>query len=448
MAGTAQRYTAVAIVLHWAIAFAILLNIPLGFWMHLETEHGNTTDSVFRAFQLHKSIGLTVLALSLVRLGWRLANPPPPLPEHMPGWERFVSKATHWAFYALMIGLPLSGWLYVSAGWSHENNAPLAVPTYYFGLFRVPALFGLSQAANDVRASAADAAFIAHYVMAYSAIALAAMHVAAALKHHFFDRDEVLAHMVPGLRAPFETEARPKNGARLAVLGFGLGVTTVAACAAVFAAIGFVTAPRTTAPPPANIEATTPETAPTAPTQEGVAVGEPGAVQSNVWRVDRRSSTIGFAYTYTDDNGDTPCTGRFSTWRADIRFDPNDLEHSSAVVTIQTGSARTGIEAHDNALPAPGWFNAATFPAATFRTTRIRATGDGRYEARGDLTIRGETRHVTMPFTLRIDGDHASMNGTVTIDRKDFDIGDPGGGDDLISREIQINVRVDATRAA
>ena len=77
MAARAQRYTAVAIVLHWAIAVAILFMIPMGLWMHESSEHGDVSAQLFRAYQLHKSIGLTVLALSLVRLGWRLLNPPP-----------------------------------------------------------------------------------------------------------------------------------------------------------------------------------------------------------------------------------------------------------------------------------------------------------------------------------------------------------------------------------
>ena len=79
MSAHVQRYTAVAVVLHWAIASAIALMIPLGFWMHQQSEHGVVGDGLFQAYQLHKSIGLTVLALSIVRLGWRLANPPPPL---------------------------------------------------------------------------------------------------------------------------------------------------------------------------------------------------------------------------------------------------------------------------------------------------------------------------------------------------------------------------------
>lgn len=441
MSERAQRYTAVAIVLHWAIAAAIFFMLPLGFWMHFQAEDGNTSQGVFQAYQLHKSVGLTILALSLVRLGWRLLNPPPALPPHMPGWERLAAKATHWLFYALMIGLPLSGWLYVSAGWSIHDDAPLAVPTRWFGLFEVPHLFGLDGAERDVREGAADIAFNAHAILAYAAIGLAALHIAAALKHHFFDRDAVLAHMVPGLRAPGETGQAPRNLARLATLGGGLALLSVAAVALGFSVAEFSS--RAAPPTPYTIEIAAPE-APSGP-EAALIPDDPGAAAGVTrWRVDQRSSTINFAYVYEDESGATDFSGRFARWRADIRFNPDDLDGSSVVVTIETASAITGIAAHDGALPGPEWFDAAAHPVATFRSTRFRAR-DGGYVVDGDLTIRGETRNVAMPFRLTIEGDRAAATGTIEIDRRDFGIGE-GSGDDLISREIAISWRVDADR--
>jgi cytochrome b561/polyisoprenoid-binding protein YceI len=448
MAVTAQRYTAVAIVLHWAIAFAIAFMIPLGFWMYIQAENRVATEDVFRAFQLHKSIGLTVLALSLVRLGWRLANPPPPLPDHMPAWERFVAKATHWAFYALTIGLPLSGWLYVSAGWSIHENEPLPVPTHYFGLFTVPHLFDLQSASVDVREGAAEAAFTAHWVMAYTMIGLAALHTLAALKHHIFDRDLVLAHMVPGLRAPFETEAPPKNPGRLAVLGFGLSLSAVALAAALFALFGSgggAPAPQQQstieiAEPGAPAPATTPSAEPNA-----IAPAPDGAAPA--WRVNAASSSIGFAFSLDDGSGASRVQGRFTRWRADIRFDPANLDRSSALVTIETASATTGVSAQDSALPTAPWFDAASHPTATFRASEFRRRGQG-YEARGTLTIKGRDRNVGLPFTLIIDGDTAVMNGTITIDRRDFDIGEDTEADEMVSRDVEVTVRVEATRAS
>ncbi|MEQ1809203.1 MAG: cytochrome b/b6 domain-containing protein [Terricaulis sp.] len=446
MAARAQRYTAVAIVLHWAIAVAILFMIPMGLWMHESAEHGDVSARLFSAYQLHKSIGLTVLALSLVRLGWRLMNPPPPMPAHMPGWERFIAVATHWAFYALMIGLPLSGWLYVSTGWSIHDEAPLPVATHWFGLFQVPALFGLNQADLGVREDAAEAALTAHAYLAYAALGLAALHVAAALKHQFFDRDEVLAHMVPGLRAPNETEAAPKNPARLAVIGAGLSLVLVALAAASFTLLsgGAATPPQSQS----TFEVVeTPGTTTEALATTTTAPPPVAAGQASAWRVNAQRSSIAFAFSMDDGSGDqSRIEGQFARWRADIRFDPSDLENSAVSVTIETASASDGIASHDAYMRDTGWFDSSAHPTATFRATDFRRRGEG-YEARGELTIKGRGRDVRLPFTLTINGDNATMNGTVAIDREEFDLGKDVEGSDMISRNVDVTIRVQATRS-
>lgn len=455
MAVTAQRYKAVAIVLHWAIAAAILFMIPLGFWMHGRAEDGDVSSHVFRAFQLHKSIGLTVLALSLVRLGWRLMNPPPPMPEHMPGWERFVAVATHWVFYGLMIGLPLSGWLYVSTGWSIHDDAPLPVATHWFGLIQVPALFGLNTADIDVREAAAESAFTAHYVLAYAAIGLVALHVLAALKHHLFDKDDVLAHMIPGLRAPFEKQAPPKNPVRLAVIGVGLSLVVVLLAAASFAVLG---GERAAAPqgqstfdvvedqPPATTPATTPAITPATTPEAPVATPAAPAQISSTWQVNAAQSAIRFGFDMDDGSGaSSRIEGRFARWRADIRFDPADLPNSAVTVTIETGSASDGVASHDAYMRDTGWFDTTAHPTASFRSTDFRRRGDS-YEARGTLTIKGRDRNETLPFTLIINGDTAVMNGTIALDREDFDLGKDVEGSEMISRNVDVTIRVQATR--
>lgn len=421
-----------------------MLMIPLGWWMSDRAEAGVVSDGVFRAYQMHKSIGLTVLALSVFRLGWRIANPPPPLPPHMPGWERLVAKATHWAFYALMISLPLAGWLYVSTGWSANDDQPLLVSTRWFGLFVVPHLFGLPGASEDLRAAVADASISAHSFLAWGAIVLAAFHAAAALKHHVFDRDEVLSHMVPGLKPPFQTEAPPKDPVRLAILGGGLSLIAVALVAALFA-WSDMTGGTVAAPQEQSTFAVTDET-PATPTPVAAAPAAPAP--ANVWRVDTRTSSIGFGFTYTDDvNGEARFNGRFTRWRADIVFNPDDLPGSSANVRIDTASATDGVAMHDRALPGPEWFDSAAHPEAVFRTRAITSLGGASYRAEGDLTIRGRTRNVSLPFTLNIDGDRAAMDGRTSIDRRDFDIGKDTEADDSISREIEISIHVEATRA-
>src|SRR5262249_15144815 len=109
-AGGRSTYSAVAIGLHWLIAALMLTNIGLA-WYFTNLKG----PAEVAPLALHKSIGITVLLLTLLRIGWRLVNPPPPLPDHMAAWERWAAKGTHYLFYLLMLGMPLSGWAMVSA---------------------------------------------------------------------------------------------------------------------------------------------------------------------------------------------------------------------------------------------------------------------------------------------------------------------------------------------
>lgn len=435
MPAPAQRYAAIAIVLHWAIAFSIALLIPLGWWMSEQAEDGVVSDALFQAYQLHKSIGLTVLALSLTQLGWRIAHPPPPLPDHMPAWERIGAHAAHWGLYVLMLALPLTGWLYVSAGWSEHDDAPLHVTTRWFGLFVVPDLFGLPNTGADVREEVADAAMDAHEVLAWGAIILAGLHAAAALKHHVINRDNVLTLMVPGLRQLGGGEPAPKNPLRLAILGSGFALTFAGLAAALFALANLGPGPQAQS----QIEIAAP-----AETMEEEWIVDPNAPPA--WRVDPRASSIGFAFAYDDGQTATRFVGRFTRWRADIRFDPNDLAASRATVTIETASATDGVAMHDRALPGPDWFNAEAHPTATFRASEFRHLGGDAYEARGELIIRSQTRDFTLPFTLVITGDRAVMTSSSQLDRHDFDIGKSSDADDMISRDIDLAIRVEAVR--
>jgi cytochrome b561 len=187
---TALRYGGVAIVLHWTIAAAILFMFWLGPYM---ADLPETDPLQFPLFQLHKSIGLTILVLSLVRLVWRLVNPLPALPPRMSNWERITARAVHRLFYFFMIAVPLLGWATVS-------SAPLGVPTMWFGLFEWPHLWFLSDLPRAEKRIVEPSLMTAHGVLAFTMMGLVALHVAAALKHHFIDRDNVLKHMLSWTR--------------------------------------------------------------------------------------------------------------------------------------------------------------------------------------------------------------------------------------------------------
>jgi cytochrome b561 len=196
-----SRYSRVAIFLHWTIGLAIIGMVPLGWWMSDNVSDPSKAALVFRLFQLHKSIGLTILVLSVLRLLWRLTHRFPPLPDHMPGWEKAAARVSHILLYVVMLVMPITGWIYVSAGWNSSMNMPFQVPTLWFGLFQWPHLPGLAEASDATRAAAASNAMAVHSALAWGAVALVALHFAAALKHHFYDRDSVLVGMLPILKS-------------------------------------------------------------------------------------------------------------------------------------------------------------------------------------------------------------------------------------------------------
>ncbi|WP_372810413.1 cytochrome b, partial [Litorivivens sp.] len=203
------RYNRVAIAFHWLIAALIIINLGLGWWMGDALNDSASRNTAANAFQWHKSIGLSVLALSLLRLSWRLLHPAPALPPHTPPWERFAASATHGLFYALMLGLPLSGWLYVSTQW--RGDAPMTVPTLWFGLFEVPHLLALNTQDDTARQAIAGTTLQAHEILSSVFILLLVLHVAAAFRHHLMLRDDILARMIPALSST-DKSTLPSNG--------------------------------------------------------------------------------------------------------------------------------------------------------------------------------------------------------------------------------------------
>lgn len=184
-----RRYTAVAITFHWLIALAIVTIAMIGLVM----AHVKLTPLMqFKLFQLHKSIGITILALTVLRLLWRLTHRPPALPTDMPKLERRAAEGTHVMLYVLMLGLPLIGWALVSA-------SPLNLPTVLYGVVPWP---HLPMPPGISKATLAPILTRVHAYGAYILIGLFALHAAAALRHHLVIRDDVLRRMIPGLPQP------------------------------------------------------------------------------------------------------------------------------------------------------------------------------------------------------------------------------------------------------
>lgn len=177
MAEPRNRYSQVSLILHWLIALMVIGQIAL------IMAHDATEGDLSRSFvMLHKSVGLSILVLTLVRLGWRIANPALPLPAEMPKWQALLARGTHVLFYLVLIGMPLGGWAASSAAGRDID---------FFGLFNWP-LLPIS-GGREVAGQFMDA----HEMSAKLLYVLLAMHILGALKHHFVDRDNVLHRMLP-----------------------------------------------------------------------------------------------------------------------------------------------------------------------------------------------------------------------------------------------------------
>jgi cytochrome b561 len=171
------RYTAVAKVLHWIIAALIVTQFTLA-WMADDLPLGARKLGLLAR---HKSFGMTVLMLAILRLLWRLKHRVPALPSGMTSLERRVARATHAAFYVLLFAMPLTGWMMSSA-----KNYSVS----WFGWFTWPNLIGKNEAAFDFLRGA-------HEIMSYVLLTIAVLHILAALKHHFWNKDDVLLRMLP-----------------------------------------------------------------------------------------------------------------------------------------------------------------------------------------------------------------------------------------------------------
>ena len=172
-----MRYGAVAQAFHWLIAALIVTQFVLAN-LALDLPIGAHKLALFAR---HKSFGMTILMLAILRLLWRLKNPPPALPDHMSPLERRVAHATHIAFYVLLFAMPLTGWMMSSA-----KNYSVS----WFGLFTWPDLIGKNEAAFDLLRST-------HDTLAAILLTIAILHILAALKHHFWNKDNVLLRMLP-----------------------------------------------------------------------------------------------------------------------------------------------------------------------------------------------------------------------------------------------------------
>jgi cytochrome b561/polyisoprenoid-binding protein YceI len=380
-----QRYSWGAILLHWAIALALAFQLALGFSMPKD-ERG------FALFQLHKSVGITILLLTVARLAWRLTHRAPAAVEG--GFNGLLAKAVHTLLYVFMIAMPLTGWVVVS-------TSPIQVPTLFWGAIPWPHL-PLSGSLNE-------AAEETHELLAWIGIALIALHLAGALRHQFLVRDGLLRRMGPGGSA------------------WAAGLLALAVVAVYFAtgmkiagdvvAAGGYNAVQEQAPETSRVPL---EAAPDAtPTPEVTEAAEDEAAgPPPVWVI-QPGGRLGFTVT----SGSDTYHGSFSDWNGAIRFDPENSDTADIRITIRLASASLGDATMDATLQDAEFFASSANPTATWRSTSVRRTGPNRYSASGTLSLKGASRPQSLNFTLSGEGLRRRVEGSASIDRTMFSVG-------------------------
>lgn len=378
---SSPSYDGVAKTLHWLIALLVLALIVLGVVM---TQVKIPIGTKFQIYQIHKSLGFTVLALMVLRVLWRLTHRPPPLPENMGRLERFGAHAAHLALYGLLISMPLSGWAMVS-------SASFQVPTKLYWTLPVPHIEALSKLEPAARKPYEELFKMVHERLAWVIAALVLIHALAALRHHFIKQDDVLARMWPRGRR------RGSGAAVLAIAGLAAAVSPMMLSQA---------------------EAQAPQ-----------------------WKVDLAKSSLKFSA----DSAGQQINAKFDRFQPSIAFDPAKPETASVTITIDMTSANTGQKEADEVLVDEIWFDTKKYPSAVFKAAKAEKAADGGFTLIGELTMKGQTKPVLVPFKLSLEGAKAKAIGALTINRLTFGVGPAGA---IAGMTIGNDVRVTLTLEA
>lgn len=380
---TQTRYGTVARGLHWAVALLILAGFALGLVGKFTPRTADTIDFLRTLYSAHKTIGVTVLALGIVRVIWALTQPRP-VPVHPERkLETFAAETAHWVLYAALFIMPLSGWVMHAA---EDGFAPIWWP------------FGQDLPFVPKSEAVAERAATVHWAAGITLAVTLAAHIGGAFKHALVDRDGVLARMWRGTEAGVPS-ARTRHGvAAVGALVIWAGVLGTALLAL-------------------------------QPDDHGE-IGAQSAA-AGAWQVQEARVTFVVAQFGSD------VTGRFGTVTPDITFDPDTGEgHVRAVMD----AASVEIGSVTDQARGPEFFDAAQFPKAVFEAD-IAPQGDG-YAATGTLTLLGQTRDVVMPFALTPEGEATRMSGQVTLDRRDFGLGAGYDDESTVGFAVTVDVEV------
>ena len=399
---TRETYGLVAQLLHWLTALLILVMFPLGLFMH-ELPAGTADEATYKAwfYSLHKTIGVCVFVVALIRVTWAFVSPHPRPLNSDRKFETLAAQTVHWMLYGAIIVMPLTGWLHHAAT---EGFAPIWWPLSQDLPFvpkdpQLAKLFGT-----------------AHYFTAILLGLSIVLHIGGALKHVVVDHDDTLHRMLPGKYRAASKELPAPFFKRLPL--FLAGLSFIALILATSAS--YLWNERTAE-------------------QRNLATTSAGAETG--WLVDYGKSRINLEIVQSGKQ----VGGSFESWTAAIEFDPDNLADASASVEIDIASLSLG-SVSEQAL-APDFLNVGQFPHAQFVSSKFIQTGDGSYEAHGQLTIIGKSLPIVLPFQLKIEDEQAFVEGVARVKRLDYGIGAKGfSGDAMVGFEVIVEITLEATK--
>ncbi|MEM7763411.1 MAG: cytochrome b/b6 domain-containing protein [Pseudomonadota bacterium] len=367
-----QQYGGVARVFHWAVAAAIVLQFVLAKLYEFAADGGERIRQI-ALIANHKSVGMTILMVAVLRLVWRFRQGVPKLPSSMPGWQIKASHLSHWLLYGSLFLLPVTGWLMSSAS---------AYSVSWFGVFTWPDLI-----APDT--SLKETLKMLHDLFAKILFVVAILHIAAALKHHWVDRDQVLTRMT----------GTASLALFVAVIGVGLFALTPASA------------------PQASTEVAEEKVAAAVTAAQPVSV-DPNINPLKAWVIDYAASEI----TFTAEQAGAEFTGRWGEWKALMRFDPAALDDSQFSVDIGVHAVDTQDEERDSTLQDSDWFDEANYPTVRFETNAINVSDTG-FEADSVLVIKGERHPVVFQFDVAEQDGRKILTGQARLDRLALNVG-------------------------
>ena len=391
-------YSGIARGLHWLVAGLIVAQYIIAELAEL----AESSDSVVQQLGLlanHKSIGMTILGLAVLRLIWRLFNKPPALPASMSAWQRRASSFAHVALYGFLFVLPLSGWLMSSA---------TSYSVSWFNLFVFPDLI----AANEANAETLEQI---HYWSGEALFVLALIHIVAALKHHYLDKDVVLKRMA-------------SRG------GWLLMLTTLVLAIGLF---GRVSVSQKASQNSTSISSAAGKDV----SANQNAVTNQSLRQSNlpIWNIDYQDSYIEFS----GDQAGAPFKGRWQTWQAQMQFDTQQLAAGRFAVTIEPASVFTDDKERDGYIRDPDFFDVENHRLASFNVDKFSQTESNSFIAHGLLTMKNISHPLDLVFTVKKEQSTTVLEGQAAIDRLQWNIGMGDWTDtSWVGQEILVKVRV------